>query len=129
MVSMKSPCPAFLISWEHSCPGLIHPHRHSRHSRMEFADKVSSVVSMLKGTLDQIEKEAVEDGSIVPNGTINQGQGNHFHEIPAVFAIVPLTDSGVLQAVQGPMDLNLEGFVNPTNAVQMSIVSRESFSK
>ncbi|KAE8657209.1 ATPase family associated with various cellular activities, putative isoform 1 [Hibiscus syriacus] len=96
------------------------------------ADKVSSVVSMLKGTLErkklgnQIDEEAVQDSSIVPNGTFNQGQGNHFHEIPAVFADVPLMNPGVLQAVQGPMDLDLEGFVNPTNAIPTSTVSREA---
>ncbi|GMJ00210.1 hypothetical protein HRI_003690100 [Hibiscus trionum] len=95
------------------------------------ADKVSSVVSMLKGTLqrkklgNQIEKEAVQDSPIVPNGTFNQVQGNHFHEIP-VFGDVPLTIPGVLQVVQGPMDLDLEGFVNPTNAIPTSTVSREA---
>ncbi|XP_039001368.1 protein CYCLOPS-like [Hibiscus syriacus] len=95
------------------------------------ADKVSSVVSMLKGTLErkklsnQIDKEAVQDSSSVPNGTFNQGQENHFHEIPAVFGDVPLTN-GVLQAVQGPMDLDLEGFANPTNAIPTSTVSREA---
>ncbi|KAK8657929.1 hypothetical protein V6N13_036146 [Hibiscus sabdariffa] len=96
------------------------------------ADKVSSVVSMLKGTLqrkklgNQIEKDAVQDSSIVPNGTFSQGQGNHFQEIPAVFANVPLTIPGVLQAVQGPMDLDLEGFVNPANAIPTSTVSLEA---
>ncbi|KAK8497040.1 hypothetical protein V6N13_029051 [Hibiscus sabdariffa] len=85
MVSMKSPCPAFLISfmsWSNSSSSTFNALRNG------IADEVSSVASMLKGTLDQIEKEAVEDGSIVPNGTINQGQ-----------------------------------------FVQMSIVSRENFSK
>lgn len=99
-----------------------------------YVDKVSSVVSMLKGTLErkklgnQIEKEAVEDSSILPNGTFNQGQGNHFHEIPGVFADLPLgqvTNPGVIQAVQRPMDLDLEAFVNPTNTIQLSAVSRE----
>ncbi|XP_012439212.1 protein CYCLOPS isoform X1 [Gossypium raimondii] len=98
-------------------------------------DKVSSVVSMLKGTLErkklgnQIEKEAVEDSSIVPKGTFNQGQGNHFPEIPGGFADLPLgqvTNPGVVQAVQGPMDLELEAFVNPINTIQLSAVSREA---
>ncbi|TYH97275.1 hypothetical protein ES332_A12G232400v1 [Gossypium tomentosum] len=98
-------------------------------------DKVSSVVSMLKGTLErkklgnQIEKEAVKDSFIVPNGTFNQGQGNHFHEIPGGFADLPLgqvTNPGVVQAVQGPMDLDLEAFVNPINTIQLSAVSREA---
>ncbi|PPR87576.1 hypothetical protein GOBAR_AA33107 [Gossypium barbadense] len=98
-------------------------------------DKVSSVVSMLKGTLErkklgnQIEKEAVKDSFIVPNGTFNQGQGNHFHEIPGGFADLPLgqvTNPEVVQAVQGPMDLDLEAFVNPINTIQLSAVSREA---
>ncbi|XP_022736020.1 uncharacterized protein LOC111289326 [Durio zibethinus] len=98
-------------------------------------DRVSSVVSMLKGTLErkklgnQIENDAVEGSSIMPNGTFNQGQGNRFHEIPGAFAQVSLgqvTNTGVLQAVQGSMDLDLEGFVNPTNTIQISTVSREA---
>ncbi|XVF52130.1 hypothetical protein PTKIN_Ptkin04bG0240000 [Pterospermum kingtungense] len=100
-------------------------------------DKVSSVVSMLKGTLErkklnnQIEKEAVEDSSIMPNGTYNQGQGNHhFHEIPGVFGEVSLgqiPSTGVVPVVQGSMDLDFEGFVNATtNTIQMSTVSREA---
>ncbi|XP_021287379.1 uncharacterized protein LOC110418878 [Herrania umbratica] len=98
-------------------------------------DKVSSVVSMLKGTLErkklgnQIEKQACEDSSIMPNSTFNQGQGNLFHEIPGAFAEVSLgqvPNAGVVQVVQGPMDLDLEGFVNPTNTIQMSTVSREA---
>ncbi|XVE57311.1 hypothetical protein DITRI_Ditri04bG0081200 [Diplodiscus trichospermus] len=101
----------------------------------QTGDKVSSVVSMLKGTLErkklgnQFEKEAVEDSSIMPNGGFSQGQGNHFHEIPGVFAEAHLgqvTNTGVVQVVQGSMDLDLEGFVNATNPIQMSTVSREA---
>ncbi|XWS62263.1 hypothetical protein CRYUN_Cryun07bG0195200 [Craigia yunnanensis] len=94
-------------------------------------DKVSSVVSMLKGTLErkklgnQIEKEAVEDSSIMPNGAFNQGQGNHFHEIPGV-SLGQVTNTGVVQVVQGSMDLDFEGFVNATNTIQMNTVSREA---
>ncbi|XVF13752.1 hypothetical protein REPUB_Repub08aG0234700 [Reevesia pubescens] len=99
-------------------------------------DKISSVVSMLKGTLErkklgnQIEKEAVKDCSIMPNATFNQGQGNHFHEIPGAFAEVSLgqvtNTGGVVQVVQGSMDLDLEGFVNHTNTIQINTVSREA---
>ncbi|XWS49348.1 hypothetical protein CRYUN_Cryun13aG0156100 [Craigia yunnanensis] len=98
-------------------------------------DNVSSVVSMLKGTLErkklanQIEKVAVEDSSIMPNGTFNQGQGNHFHDIPGGFAEVSLgqvTNTRVVQVVQGSMDLYLEGFINATNTIQISTVSREA---
>lgn len=100
-------------------------------------DQISSVVSMLKGTLErkklsnQIEKEAVEDSSIMPNGTYNyQEQGNGFQEIPGIFAEVSLggqvTNTGVAQVVQGSMELDFEGFVNAANAIQVSAVSREA---
>ncbi|CAK7355966.1 unnamed protein product [Dovyalis caffra] len=109
---------------------------------MSSIDKVSSVVSMLKGTLErkklgsQIEKETVEDSSnvlyhaqeVTINSTFDQGKGNGIHEIPGSFQEISCGQvkvPGVLQTVQGPMDLDFEGFVNTINPIQLSTVSRE----
>ncbi|GLT61488.1 hypothetical protein SLA2020_341910 [Shorea laevis] len=106
-------------------------------------DNVSSVVSMLKGTLErkrlgnQMEKEALENSSnglshapeVMVNSCFNQRLANQIHEIPGGFAEVTtdqVKDAGVLQKVQGSIDLDFEGFVNPTNTIQMSTVSREA---
>ncbi|XP_040990664.1 protein CYCLOPS-like isoform X1 [Juglans microcarpa x Juglans regia] len=110
--------------------------------RMADIDKVSSVVSMLKGTLErkklsnQIEKEAVMDSSlgiyhghdIVVNSSFDQGQNNHLNEIPRTFqeaSHVQVKDSGILLAVEESIDLDMEGFVNPTNQMQLSRASQE----
>ncbi|CAK9149363.1 unnamed protein product [Ilex paraguariensis] len=95
-------------------------------------DKVSSVVSMLKGTLErkkfsnQIEKEAIEDSSlgyygaqeVLGNNSLNEEQGNYIHEAQGIFQDVctfQLKDSGVSQTVGGSLDFYLEGFVAPPN--------------
>jgi len=109
--------------------------------QMSSIDKVSSVVNMLKGTLErkklgnQIEKEIVEDSSNafyhvqVINSTFDQQKGNGIHEIPpgSFQEISPgqVKDPEFLKTVQGPMDLDFEGFVNTINPVQLSTVSRE----
>ena len=110
--------------------------------QMGNVDKISSVVSMLKGTLErkkltnQMEKEAVEDSSIgyygapevVLNTTLGQGQGNNVPESSGAFhevSPVQVKDHGDLQIIDGSMDLDLEGFVAPMNPIQMSTVSQE----
>ncbi|KAH9753833.1 protein CYCLOPS [Citrus sinensis] len=99
-------------------------------------DNVSSVVSMLKGTLErkklsnQIEKETFEEFS---NGLyraqeFSNGHGNHIHEMQGTLQELSagqVKDPGVLQMIQGSFDLDLEGFVNPTNTNQLSTFSRE----
>lgn len=101
-------------------------------------DKVSSVVSMLKGTLEhkKLNNETVEDSSLELYGaqeflgdmSLNQGQGNRIHETSRTIqdvSSVQVNDHGVLEAVEGSLDMDLDGFVNPTNPMQMSMVSRE----
>ncbi|KAM7493778.1 hypothetical protein LguiB_028387 [Lonicera macranthoides] len=100
-------------------------------------DKVSSVVSMLKGTLERkklnshIEKEAVEDSSlgyynaqeVIGNSIMNQGQGNHIYESQGTFQdllTVQVKDHGVIQVVDGSVNIDLEGFMATTNVVQMN---------
>ncbi|KAI8530723.1 hypothetical protein RHMOL_Rhmol11G0081700 [Rhododendron molle] len=98
-------------------------------------DKISSVVGMLKGTLERkkltnpTERGIAEDSSLghycaqeVLGETYNQGQGNYFiHEKPRMFE-----DPGVLQSINGSLVMEFEGFVTPTNPMQMSMLSRET---
>lgn len=105
--------------------------------QMGPVDKVSSVVSMLKGTLERkklnnhIKKEAVEDSSlgyynvqeVIGNSSMNQGQGNHIYESQGTFqdlSTVQVKDHGVIQVVDGSVDIDLEGFMATTNVVQMN---------
>ncbi|XP_011018405.1 PREDICTED: uncharacterized protein LOC105121457 [Populus euphratica] len=111
--------------------------------QMSSIDKVSSVVNMLKGTLErkklgsQIEKETVEDSfnaffhsqEVIINSTSDQVKGNGIYEIPPgsfqEISSGQVKDPGVLQTVQGPVDLDFEGFVNTINPIQLGTVSRE----
>ncbi|XP_076929715.1 protein CYCLOPS-like isoform X2 [Bidens hawaiensis] len=101
-------------------------------------DKVSSVVSMLKGTLERkklsnhIEKEAVEleDGSlgyysgqqqVFDYSNVNNLNEIHNHEVQETVQ----DPRWLFQAVQGSLDAGMENFVAPTNQIQMSFASRE----
>lgn len=106
-------------------------------------DKVSSVVSMLKGTLErkkinnQTEKEVLEDRNcngafptqeVMVSANFIQGQRNQIHEKPLTFQeISPMQfkDCGVIQMIDASMDLELDDFVNSTNPIQSSRVSQE----
>ncbi|PKI44149.1 hypothetical protein CRG98_035442 [Punica granatum] len=105
-------------------------------------DKVSSVVSMLKGTLERkrlanrAEKEAFEDCSqgffqaqgVVANTNFYQGQGNMIHETFSVCGDVfssQVKEAGVPQTVDGSIDLDLDGFMNSSNPIQQGRVSQE----
>ncbi|KAI3453884.1 hypothetical protein Pfo_010547 [Paulownia fortunei] len=102
-------------------------------------DKISSVVSMLKGTLErkklsnQVEKEAVEDSSfgyysdveVLGHARLNQGQGFHAYENQGTFqdiSTLGVTETGVLQAIEETL---LEGIMGPLNPTQMSTISQE----
>ncbi|KAK9079915.1 hypothetical protein SSX86_001589 [Deinandra increscens subsp. villosa] len=95
-------------------------------------DKVSSVVSMLKGTLERkklsnhFEKEAVEDGSLgyySDQQVFDYSNLNHINEIHNYEETVQ--DPRLFQTVQGSLEVDLENFVAPTNQIQMSFASRE----
>ncbi|KAJ0112863.1 hypothetical protein Patl1_02619 [Pistacia atlantica] len=103
-------------------------------------DQVSSVVSMLKGTLErkklsnQIEKEAVEECSngiyhpaqeVIVHTSFSQGHVNQIHELPGTFQGLSAGQVKNPVILQGSLDLDLEGFVNPAHPIQMSTVSRE----
>ncbi|KAG7952687.1 hypothetical protein I3843_12G071300 [Carya illinoinensis] len=109
--------------------------------QMAEIDKVSSVVSMLKGTLEckklsnQIEKAVMDSSNgiyhghdIVVNSSFDQGQNNHLNEIASTFqeaSHVQVKDSRILLAVEESLDLDMEGFVNPRNQMQLSRASQE----
>lgn len=96
------------------------------------ADKVSSCVNMLKGTLERkrlnshVEKEGAEDNS---NGifcgfaksVFMEGPENWVHEKPNC----QVKDPGVLQTLEGSMNLEMDGFANQTNTVYVGTASRE----
>lgn len=105
-------------------------------------DKVSSVVSMLKGTLErkklsnQIENDFVEEcpnglyqvQEVIINTDFHQEIGNRIHEIAGTFQNLSddrLKVPRVLEAVQGSIEFDIEGFTNPRNAIQLSNISGE----
>lgn len=106
------------------------------------ADNISSVVSMLKGTLERkklqnpVDREAIEDScfgyygseDVLGNTGLNQVQSNHIYEMQGSFqniSTVQVTEAGVLQAAEGSYGIGLESIITPTNPLQMSTVSRE----
>ncbi|BFG30803.1 hypothetical protein CerSpe_170750 [Prunus speciosa] len=111
--------------------------------QMSDMDKVSSVVSMLKGTLErkklsnQIEKEGVEDDSsnglfsaqeIIVNTGFDQGQEDQIHEMAGTFqevSTIQVNDHRITQNFEGSLDLEMEGFVNPRNPNPLSRNSQE----
>lgn len=99
-------------------------------------DKISSVVGMLKGTLERkkltnpTERGIAEDSSlghycaqeVLGETCLNQGQGNYFiHETPRMFE-----DPGVLLSINGSLVMEFEGFVTPPNPMQMNMLSHET---
>nr|KAJ0217046.1 hypothetical protein LSAT_V11C300135830 [Lactuca sativa] len=116
------------------------PQSHSSSSNineLQFGtiDKVSSVVSMLKGTLErkklrsQTEKEAIEDDSLGYYSTMNNVNEIQDYEVQETFQDLStneMKDSGLFQIVQGGIDADMENFVAPTNHIQMSFASREA---
>lgn len=104
-------------------------------------DNISSVVTMLKGTLERkrlgnsVEKEAVDDSSfgcygsevVLGNTGLNQ-ERNQVHEMQGTFydlSAVQITEAGIMQTVEGSFGFGLEGMIPPTNVIQMSTMSRE----
>ena len=106
------------------------------------ADKVSSCVSMLKGTLQrkrlsiQAEKEAAEDslnGIFCPQEPLFQisfhdGQENWSRQKPISVQAAStgqVRDHGVLQTLEGSMNFVMDGFANQTNQIYAGAASRE----
>lgn len=112
------------------------------------ADKVSSCVSMLKGTLhrkrlsSQVEKEAAVDavdaidglnGLFCPQEPLfqtgfNEGQENWSHQKPVNVqgaSTGRVKDPGVLQTFEGTTNLVFDSFANQTNQIYGRTASRE----
>lgn len=106
------------------------------------ADKVSSCVSMLKGTLQrrrlssQLEKEAAEDdlnGIFYPQEPLfqtgfDQGQENWSNQTPVNVqgdSIGEVKDHGVLQTLEGSTNPVVDGFANQINQIYVGTASGE----
>ncbi|XP_004300137.1 PREDICTED: uncharacterized protein LOC101301010 [Fragaria vesca subsp. vesca] len=111
-------------------------------AQMVDMDKVSSVVSMLKGTLErkklsnQIEKGAEDDSSTrlfpsqeaVVNTGFDKGQGNQLQDMVRNFqevSAIEVKDHEGMQKVEGSLDVEMEGFINLTNPKPLSRTSQE----
>ncbi|KAJ8774093.1 hypothetical protein K2173_009524 [Erythroxylum novogranatense] len=111
-------------------------------TQMGSGDRVSSVVNMLKGTLErkklnnEIEKDTTEDRSnalsqaqeITVNSGFDLGNGNSIVEIPSTYQEISpfqLKSPGFLHTFHGSISFDLEGFGNPVNATQLTAVSEE----
>ncbi|KAF5188137.1 Cyclops-like protein [Thalictrum thalictroides] len=105
-------------------------------------DAVSSVVSMLKGTLERkklsnhIDKETVQGSSFefygsqeVPlNMSFSQGALNDNFEPSGIFqavSTIEVKDSETLHTDNKPIEIDTDGLVAPANPMQISAVSRE----
>ncbi|CAN4076374.1 unnamed protein product [Withania somnifera] len=111
--------------------------------QVDGADNISSVVSMLKGTLERkkltnyhIAREAIEENmqgcygnqEVFCNSGMNQHPGNHVSLDQVTYqdaSGVQITDTGILQTVQGSLDVILEGIMARSNPIQMDMVSQE----
>ncbi|KAM3267167.1 protein CYCLOPS isoform X1 [Capsicum chacoense] len=111
--------------------------------QMDGADNISSVVSMLKGTLERKKltnyhtaRVAIEENmlgsygnqEVFCNSGMNQHPGCHISESQGTYqdaSIVQVIDTGILQTVQGSLDVILESIMAPSNPIQMDMVSQE----
>ncbi|XP_019226615.1 PREDICTED: uncharacterized protein LOC109208061 isoform X2 [Nicotiana attenuata] len=118
--------------------------------QVDGADNISSVVSMLKVTLERKKltnyhtaREGIEENMLgcygnqdieenmlgcygnQDNSGMNQHPGNHISENHQDASIVQVRDTGILQTVQGSLDVVLEGIMAPSNPIQMCVVSQE----
>ncbi|KAJ0964392.1 hypothetical protein J5N97_029514 [Dioscorea zingiberensis] len=109
---------------------------------MATVDTVSSVVSMLKGTLErkklgnQVDKETLEGNSfgfstapeVASNIGSHQDVDNQLFEPTIPFHMVSsihMNDLGKLPKVGTSLELNVEGFVNSANQIHLGMVSQE----
>ncbi|KAJ0936875.1 putative transcription factor bZIP family [Helianthus annuus] len=89
-------------------------------------DKVSSVVSMLKGSLERKKLENCVEKEVTAN-SLEYRTAQEVREVHLNDLIVGDINDGVLmQRLEGAMDADLEGFVAPTNLIQRNAGSREA---
>ncbi|XP_061356877.1 protein CYCLOPS-like [Gastrolobium bilobum] len=105
-------------------------------------DKVSSCVSMLKGTLElkqlssQVEKQDLEDRSSEPfcpqdaffKTGFSEGHENWSHQMLTNVqgaSTDQVEDHGVMQTLEASINLDLDGLANQTNAIYLGTASQE----
>ncbi|KAK6782846.1 hypothetical protein RDI58_020642 [Solanum bulbocastanum] len=111
--------------------------------QVDGADNISSVVSMLKGTLERKKltnyhtaREAIEENmlgyygnqEVFCNSDMNQHPGNHISLNQGTnqdASVVQVRDTGIPQTVQGSLDAVLESIMAPSNPIQIDMVSQE----
>ncbi|XP_059275516.1 protein CYCLOPS-like isoform X1 [Lycium ferocissimum] len=106
--------------------------------QVDGADNISSVVSMLKGTLERKKlanyhtaREAIEENMLGYYGNQEvfcNSSINHISENQGTYqdaSVVQVRDTGILQTVQGSFNDVLEGIMAPSNPIQMAVVSQE----
>ncbi|KAK1304069.1 hypothetical protein QJS10_CPB11g00063 [Acorus calamus] len=104
-------------------------------------DTVSSVVSMLRGTLERKKLSSQSDNGMVdsgsfelygamgatPNMTSDQQAINQILGSPRTFLVpstIQVKETGNLQMLEGSVDVDIDGLI-PQNQIQSSLVSRE----
>ncbi|KAJ0602027.1 putative transcription factor bZIP family [Helianthus annuus] len=89
-------------------------------------DKVSSVVSMLKGSLERKKLENCVEKEVTDNSleyrTAQEVCEVHLNDL----IVADINDGVLMQRLEGAMDADLEGFVAPTNLIQRNAGSREA---
>lgn len=111
--------------------------------QVDGADNISFVVSMLKGTLERKKltnyhtaREAIEENmlgcygnqEVFCNSGMNQHPGNHISMNQGTYqdaSVMEVRDTGILQTVQGSLDVVLESIMAPSNPIHMDMVSQE----
>lgn len=108
---------------------------------LDAVDKISSVVSMLKGTLERKKLsshttiEALEDSSagkygahqVLCNSNLNHMLGSHIYEKHETLedAFFQVNETGVFQTAGGSLDAKLDDVMAPTSLIQMGAPSQE----
>ncbi|KAI7725593.1 hypothetical protein M8C21_019269 [Ambrosia artemisiifolia] len=89
-------------------------------------DKVSSVVNMLKGSLERKKLENRVEKEVIDNslGYYSAQEVNEVHLND--FIVADMNDGVLLRRLEGAMDTGLEGFVATTNLIQRNTGSREA---
>lgn len=111
--------------------------------QVEGVDNISSIVSMLKGTLERKKLinyytagEAIEENmlgcygnqEVFCNTGMNQHPGNHISMNQGTYNDVSdmgVRDTGILQTVQGSLDVTFQSIIAPSNPIHMDMVSQE----
>ncbi|XP_019226617.1 PREDICTED: uncharacterized protein LOC109208061 isoform X4 [Nicotiana attenuata] len=107
-------------TWFHSSQ----PMTRSRSSELRRREGIEENMLGCYGNQD-IEENMLGCYGNQDNSGMNQHPGNHISENHQDASIVQVRDTGILQTVQGSLDVVLEGIMAPSNPIQMCVVSQE----